>query len=192
MVTADISETLAHTKRATFSVLVIPAKGEPPRPVGTGFFVNDEGLFATAAHVVKDVKPVGLHKETNGGAVPTIPVEFECVFYDEKADFALLHAVRDADREQEFGKPTFLEPSERALAEGSAVYAFGYPLPEAGSIAFTPDEIREILGDGPADLLPKIGSSQVFSLSNHILCPRTTSAIIASEIDYSRSFDPDQ
>jgi serine protease Do len=186
----DISETLAHTKRATFSVLVKAARGEDAQPVGTGYFVNDGGLFATAAHVVKGVTPIGLYKESNGGAPSGIPVESECVFYDEDADFALLRAIRDADRESEFGQPTFLQPSDQPLVEGCPVYAFGYPLPEGSGIAFTPDQLRGILGDGPADLLPKIGPNQVFSVPNYILCPRTTSAIVASEIDFSKTFDP--
>jgi serine protease Do len=190
MVAADIGETLTHTKRATFSVLVKAAKGEEAQLVGTGFFVNDEGLFATAAHVVKGVKPIALFKEAGADAVSGIPIESEYVFYDEEADFALLRATRDAEREQEFGQPTFLQPSGRALAEGSAVYAFGYPLPEGSGIALPPAQLRELLGDGPADLLPKIGPNQVFSVPNYVLCPRTTSAIIASEIDYSRTFDP--
>jgi len=190
MTAGEISETLAHTKRATYGVAVKAAKGGEARPVGTGFFVNDDGLFATAAHVVKGVKPIALVKESGASAVSGIPIASECVFYDEEADFALLRATRDPEREQEFGQPTFLRPSERALAEGSAVYAFGYPLPEGGGIAFTPDQLREILGDGPADLLPKIGPNQVFSVPNYVLCPRTTSAIIASEIDYSRTLDP--
>ena len=186
---AAIRDTLAHTKRATFAVVVEGPQGEAPNPVGTGFFVSEEGLFATSAHVVEDVTPLRLSKESGGGADPSIGVERECVFYDRDADFALLRGVPDRDREGEFGRFTWLRPSELVLEEADPVYAFGYPLTEFGAIPFTPDQLREILGDGLADLLPTIGPSQVFSLPNWVLSPRTTSAIIASEIAFSRTFD---
>jgi serine protease Do len=189
-VSGAIRDTLAHTKRATFAVVVKGAKEEAPNPVGTGFFVSEEGLFATAAHVVEDVTPLRLSKESGGGADPSIGVEREYVFYDRDADFALLQGIPDRDREGEFGRFTWLRPSELVLDEADPVYAFGYPLTEFGAIPFTPDQLHEILGDGPADLLSKIGPSQVFSLPNWVLSPRTTSAIVASEIAFSRTFDP--
>lgn len=182
---ARISDTLAHTKGATFSVIVQDDLNQPPRPAGTGFFLSDDGLFATAAHVIDGVQPSFLFKEGDSGVDPSITVERTPVFFDADADFALLRATLDPSREDHFGKITFLRPSERTLEDGDSVYAFGYPLPDGGALNFTPEQLTNLLGEEAMTLLPKLGPGQSFYVPAFALCPRTTSAIVASGIDYS-------
>jgi serine protease Do len=186
-----ISDTLADTKRATYSVLVKGPRDEDARPVGTGFFVTESGLFATALHVVENARPVTLFKEDKGGAVASIEVDPEPVFGDADSDFALLRAKRNEARENEYGRIVSLRPSDRTLREGDPVYTFGYPLPDADSAKITPEQARALLEDVPGAIeqLPEIGPSQHWGIPNHVLYPRTTSAIISSEIDYSLTLD---
>jgi len=184
-----ISNTLAHTKRATFSVIVKDGPEQHPRPAGTGFFLNDDGLFATAAHVIKGRQPIVLFKEDDAGVNPSIDVEPTPVFFDAEADFALLRAKLDTGREDHYGKIASLRPSERPLEDGDPVYAFGYPLPEGGSVILTPEEMKGLLGEKAMALLPKLGPGKSFGIPAFALCPRTTSAVVASGIDYSFSLD---
>jgi S1-C subfamily serine protease len=185
-----ISDTLPITKRATYSVLVKGPQNEDPRPAGTGFFLTDGGLFATAAHVVENVMPVGLIKESKAGVDPSIAVDPEPVFGDADSDFAILRAKLDDWRQNEYGRIASLRPSDRVLREGDPVYTFGYPLPDPDSVKLTPEQVRALLVDLPrVPELPEIGSNQHWVLANHVLYPRTTSAIISSEIDYSLTLD---
>jgi serine protease Do len=183
-----IRKTLSHTQRATYSVLVQVASEPVPRPAGTGFFVRADGLFATAAHVLESSASIHLSKESDRGADPSMPITEVC-FNDAATDFALLRARPDPKRQAEFGDIACLQPSERVLDEGEPVYAFGYPLCEPGPpLTLTPEQLREILGDGPMALLPRLNPGQTLSLMNHRLSPRTTSAIVASNVEYHDTF----
>jgi serine protease Do len=192
-----IRQTLARTKRATYCVLVQDGSEPVGRPAGTGFFLTADGLFATAAHVLDQGRPDRLFKESNGEGEghPSIPIT-EVLFSDPVSDFALMRAQLDPERQAQYGAISYLQPSDRVLEEGEPIYAFGYPLSQPGPpLTFTYEQLvvlfgEEVMGrirrwgDGPMASPPKFAPDQTLSLATHRLSPRTTSAIVASAIDY--------
>ena len=172
-----ITNTLANTKAATFSVeLPHQARQGMPTPTGTGFFISPDGWFITAAHVItednnrdgkvrSDLDQTWLMKETRGRGVPPgamcQAVSFGHII--ASLDFALLKVDFQANANKAWlvGKNQFpyLEVSTRQLDEGESVYSFGYPLSES--------------------FVQSLGPVTVGSTS---LRPRVTSAIISSTI----------
>jgi serine protease Do len=168
-----IKKTLARTKEATYCIY-LPIQGGGATPTGTGFFVSPDGWFVTAAHVVtEDGTPNGTVRSDIGQAFlmkePASKVEpwmrmlqlvsFEYVH--PETDFALLKVdfAPNAKKDTLKGKTEFdfIEVSTRELDEGEPVYSFGYPLP------------RLVLST------PNVSVSE--------LCPRVTSAIVASTFE---------
>lgn len=171
-----IRKTLAQTQAATFCIEVPnAAKHGMPTPHGTGFFVTPDGWFVTAAHVVtengqpngpvrSDLAQIRLSKELRVDK-PTPPIQcwggVSLHTLLPQYDFALLRVdfatnSKAAWLQGKTGFP-FISVSQRQLAEGEPVYAFGYPLSSA-----------ELNTSGPV----MIGSTT--------LSPRVTSAIVAS------------
>lgn len=184
-----IRRTLRDTQLATFSIDMPNerAKGMPT-PMGTGFFVSEDGWFVTAAHVVtKDGRPDGvprddiesawLMKESRPGQPAGGMCQYPQVDLIEPAfDFALLKLDfgRNSNKEYLKGRTGFphLVVSSRQLDEGEPVYSFGYPLSTYGLVRSDPNIV--------------VGHA------SH--SPRTTSAVIASTMDVqlmmSSSSDP--
>jgi len=104
--------------KATRATVVIEVKGG----VGSGFFLNDEGLILTAAHVVAnaDVLNVRLEDGRTFGA--------DVIRSNTVADVALLR-IRGGL------KSNCLEPSLTETAIGADVYAIGAP--SGGQLAFS-------------------------------------------------------
>jgi hypothetical protein len=82
------------------------------------------------------------------------------------------------------------------LEEGEPVYAYGYPLSVPQQpVQLTIEQLRELLGDvvdtliddqgGPAKIPP--GAS--LAIPNHILSPRVSQAVIASQVAYYHMID---
>jgi S1-C subfamily serine protease len=176
-----IPKTLGRTRAATFSVdLPDDSNKGMPTPVGSGFFVSGDGLFATAAHVVMvgegrdakvrdDVDKGWLMKESRPGQIspPNMCDHLELKRVDLKNDFALMKVdfAKNSDKAWLHGRTEFpsLLVSVRDLEEGEPVYSFGYPL----SIA----RVSEVPG-------AMVGTVE--------RCPRVTSAIVASNLEKSR------
>ena len=175
-----IRKTLEQTKLATYAVdLPEPRMAHMPAPCGTGFFVSADGWFVTAAHVVTengqsdgpirtDIGQGWLEKESPPGDFCLgMCTGLGLDFVDQATDFALLkinwaeNAGKDHLKDRD-GFP-FIEVSSRELKEGDPVYAFGYPLPESELLVRTPQ----------------------LSAGHVALCPRVTSAIVASQMDRS-------
>jgi serine protease Do len=173
-----IRKTLGATKNATFAVLLPNIRNRGlPTPNGTGFFVSPDGWFITAAHVVtengssngpvrKDIGQGWLQQELGGQNGFCQNVALELV--DPETDFALLKCDFSARSNKAWlvGKSNFpyIEVSSRPLEEAEPVYAFGYPLSE-GTL---------VVSGGPVTI-------------GHIaLCPRVTSAIVASTVEATK------
>lgn len=175
-----IRRTLARTKSATFSILLpdLNQKGLPT-PSGTGFFIDPDGWFVTAAHVITkdgksdgpvrdDIESCWLMKEPaylgDPGAMCQ-HVSFELI--NPRLDIALLKVdfSKNADKAwlAELEDFPFLEISIRELDEGEPVYSFGYPL----SSSFV------IEGKGV-----RVGETS--------LSPRVTSAIVSSKLERTK------
>jgi len=171
-----IRKTLAATKEATFSVdLPFPPINGPPSPSGTGFFVSADGWFLTAAHVVTDQAGNGRTDVDKGDLNRPTPTwmescdDFTLDHLDKPLDYAILKVDLAKNKKKDWLKNRtgfpFLQVSARVLDEGEPVYAFGYPLP-----------VRDILQQsGP------------LSFSSWAYSPRVTSAIVASNVEYSAS-----
>jgi serine protease Do len=192
-----IRRTLSATKRATYSVLLIlPGQRHAVGvPAGTGFFVSDDGLLATAAHVVRAGTPRAVIKETGPADVSHIETQ-ELVFVDDKADFALLRLDVSALRAH-LGEVPHLRVSARSLDEGEPVYAYGYPLSMPREpILLTVKQLREMglpvdALEGPGGQTGKdLPDDATLGMPTHSLSARTTSAIVAAELDYHHLFDP--
>jgi serine protease Do len=192
-----IRKTLRHTKLATYTVAVVKTGGgtSTPAPAGTGFFISQEGLFVTAAHVLGDNRPALLLKESTtdlaGGEAETSIDVVDVVFRDDDADFALLRVNTDRLR----GTFSTLRPSARELDEGEPVYSFGYPLPRT-NLPFllttkwlTEQFPKEILARIEGPYGQGLPPSATFGVINALLSPRTTSAIVASQIEYHATLD---
>jgi serine protease Do len=171
-----IRKTLAQTKAATFLVKIPdPDRHGAPVPVGTGFFVSEDGWFVTARHVVAverssgwnprpDISKSWLMKETNlFGSHSAVFGGIRLDHVDPVHDFALLKVdfVANARADWLAGRTGFpyIAVSTRALMEGEPVYSFGYPLSEAD-----------------------VQRSADFVTVTSTLCPRTTSAIVSSNL----------
>lgn len=168
-----IRNTLSHTKEATYAVLIPhPAYKGFPTPNGTGFFINQNGYFITARHVVTyesggnrvsyDIANVRLTKPELFPS-PHI-MGLQLVKEWPEFDLALLKADFNKVKNQEVFKGqngfSFLDIEFSVIPEGTEVYSFGYPLPEY-------------------QVIEKEGLMMGF----HSFCPRTTSAIISSHYD---------
>lgn len=172
-----ITNTLANTKAATFSVdLPHQARQGMPTPKGTGFFISPDGWFVTAAHVItddnnsdgnirSDLHQAWLMKEIRvpGGPPGAMCQNVSFGHVIDSLDFALLKVDFQANANKAWlvGKNQFpyLEVSTRQLDEGESVYSFGYPLSES--------------------FVQSLGPVTVGSTS---LRPRVTSAIVSSTI----------
>ena len=169
-----IRRTVNTTQEATFAIEVPdPGKLGMPAPIGTGFFVSQDGWFITAAHVVStngvrrdDMDQVTLIKERRPPTLQSSFCQFLRIDYiNRDLDFALLKVDFAINRDKEWlnnrtGFP-FLRFSTRVLDEGEPVYSFGYPLAE-----------WEIVANGPA---ATVGFTY--------LRPRVTSAIVSSTLE---------
>lgn len=166
-----IRKSLPHTKEATFSIdLPNPDMRDMPTPHGTGFFVSSDGWFVTAAHVVKpkggpalDVSKGWLKGVPDAGPPTRMLRGMSLEVIDERTDFALLKVdlAANATRDWMEGRSDFphLTVSLRTLDEGEPVYAFGYPLPEAGLRIDT-----EAVRVGTASYRPRVTSAIVSAL----------------------------
>jgi len=153
-----------------------------PTPMGTGFFVSADGWFLTAAHVVMDpmtkaaradIDAAWLTKEGRApevfGAMCQYAEIVECM---PEIDIALLKVdwEKNCNKASLKGRSGFpyIRPSVRELEDAEPVYSFGYPLSEA-SIEYHDAQV---------------------TIGGQALCPRVTSAIIASHLDQSEMFVP--
>jgi len=163
-----IRKTLPKTKLATFGVLVPHPKPEAkgfPIPNGTGFFINKEGYFITARHVIYNgknrYKPNELLLMQPFGAQYNAP---EIIEDWPNLDLALLKCdfekVKGNSGYDGMDGFPFIEIAFDIIPEGTPVYAFGYPLSRKQLLA-----IEELM------------------IGFHLWSPRTTSAIISSHHD---------
>lgn len=193
---AMIRKTLQATKDATWAVGLY-VRGQGLAPAGSGFFVGDDGLFATAAHVIREARPVSIIKAQQSDELPSLDVK-DVVFCDDNADFALLRvAPHPAHRGAPIPSP--LAVGDRELDEGEPVYSYGYPLTAFGEpILLSLEQLRdlklpveELVGPDGRKLADRGPWPEhlKFSVMNHRLSPRTTSAIIAADIEYYNTFD---
>jgi S1-C subfamily serine protease len=88
---------------------------------GTGFFVDDRGLFVTAQHIVANA-PAGSRLYYYGNVPDRVcePVDIECVAVDAARDLYLGRIARD------YLAP--VELSTEALRPGDSVCLAGYPM----------------------------------------------------------------
>lgn len=172
-----IRKTLEKSRKATFAILLPNAQMDGmAAPVGTGFFVSQDGIFVTAAHVVSnnsslrtDLDQMILKKETDTvGKAPIIIMkgikivelipELDIAIF--KVDFELNKNLAWLEKLSEF---PYLEISTSSLDIAEPVYSFGYPLSKA-----------EVQDRGTV----KIGTVN--------LSPRVTSAIVSSNIEETK------
>jgi len=148
-----------------------PAYQGMPVPRGTAFFIDPTGYCLTARHVIEgaDIAEATLMQTPSpGNWGMQIVQSLELVADWREYDLALLKAdfgknSNKAHLVDRSGFP-YLPVEVDAQEDGTPVYAFGYPLPQA------PAPIA-----GGAVLVSHVG-----------LGPRTTSAIIASTIEHTR------
>jgi hypothetical protein len=169
-----IRRTLRQTQSATFAI-VLPDNDERLQPFGTGFFASPDGWFVTARHVLErddgnmrdDLDELRLIKEIRNPP-PQFLDKAHLDYENSDADLALLKFDFSDHASKAFleRRTTFphLEVSRRTLEEGEPVYSFGYPLSD---FAWTAQPGVEV------------GESR--------LSPRTTSAIIASTVEFTQS-----
>ena len=168
-----ITNSLPHTKSATFQVLVPhpdPEYKEFPTPMGTGFFVSPDGYFISARHVLIndkngtffDLKKVRLTKPDIFPSPHIISLDLVEDF--PQFDICLLKADFERAKNQEYykGKDGFgyLDIDFKVPAEGTDVYSFGYPLSKIS-----------------------VNESAFATTGFHYSGPRTTSAIISSHFE---------
>jgi serine protease Do len=190
-----IRKTLDGTQEATWAIqLFVPGRGA--MPAGSGFFVGD-GLFATANHVIEHARPIGvIRAERREGDLVSLRVT-EVVFADRDSDFALLR-VASHPAHGNVPLPTPIKVGARELDEGEPVYSCGYPLTDFGPpILLDIEELREMgfpVDDGLTDEGQGVGDIEwpenfALAVMNDRLSPRTTSAIVASVIEYYATVD---
>lgn len=164
-----IRDTLSATQAATFAVC-LPRDGDRlPVPSGTGFFVSPDGWFVTAVHVIvdkdgvvrSDLEEGWLNKEMRGDGFPMMFRKMKVDYVNQQADIALIRV--DTSDSPLDGEVQNLMVSRRVLVEAEPVYAFGYPLSQAGLI-------HE--GEG-------------LQVGHIAFSPRTTSAIVSSTMEFS-------
>lgn len=171
-----IRNTLSRIKLATFCIeLPDSNKHGMHAPIGTGFFVSDDGWFVTAAHVVLDehnkerngIDKITLHKEWNSDYLPVSCSYTSLEYIDPNHDFALLKSDFSRNKNKAWleNKDSFpyITISSRLLDEGEPVYSFGYPL-----------------SDSRVDKQPHLTISEIR------LSPRTTSAIVSSTLENTK------
>ncbi|MBI1325164.1 trypsin-like serine protease [bacterium] len=177
-----IHEYINHVKKATFCVMLPDLHSKFNSPSGTGFFISADGWFVTAAHVItedgspfgkirSDVTSAWLEKESHFDEADQFITGTGCMsnegveYINPHLDFALIKVDFNKNRHQEGfnhlqGFP-YLTVSRRVLAEGEDVFSFGYPLSTFNEITSNCGEIS--------------------------LSPRTTSAIVSSLIDRTKT-----
>jgi serine protease Do len=187
-----IRRTLRQTQAATFSIdLPNPTLQGMPFPNGTGFFISPDGWFVTAAHVVcaedssgkqiprNDLDQAFLAQLTDANPPDENLCQFVSLEYlDLETDFALLRVdfQKNAAKEWLKGRSGFpyIQVSKRPLVPGEPVYAFGYPLPRPENLS------GKSIPSG--DLQVQFSRNPNMVIGGVIRCPRTTSAIVASDI----------
>lgn len=136
-----IRKSLATTKAATFAFNRPHPKARTQIPVGTCFFVSEDGYILTAYHVIHGVdmskvslvKPGVPHWEDPNWQTAISHVHaISLVKSWEAFDLAILKADFEANKEKDWARardgfpclPISFEQQE----EGTPVYVFGYPL----------------------------------------------------------------
>lgn len=168
-----IRRTLPATKQATWCVLVPsqdPALHGAPVPIGTCFFIDPGGYILTANHVVTDdagnlLDIMALQRPTPLGGPPALVQGVTVVERWPTMDLALLKADFSANANKAWAQGRVDFPYVRLTfdtpADGTPVYAYGYPLSAQTSVI-------------------DLGGAFV---ALGALRPRTTSAIIASNVE---------
>jgi serine protease Do len=193
-----IRNTLKYTQAATWAVDVMAASPVAV-PTGTGFFVGENGLFATAWHVIEGTPAHAVSRVPHGDHRHVVTLEVkDLVFHDAASDFALLRTAPQPTAGP-YELPVPLTISARELDEGEPVYAFGYPLPlirdplvlRVGDIRGSGFPLDEQIGPGgkPIGDLALSDDTRI-GVPDYRLSPRTTSAIISSQIEYFNTIDP--
>lgn len=163
-----ITETLEHTKKATFTVLIPhpnPKFKGFPTPNGTCFFISKDGFFLSARHVFKTIQDFSKVILTKPEVIPPPHINnIEIVRDWKEYDLILLRADFDANKNKHYFNNKngfdFIEPEFDIIPEGTKAYSFGYPLPKI--------QVEE-------------NSKVMFGF--HYYCPRTTSFIVSSHFD---------
>lgn len=108
--------------------------------VGTGFFVNKDGLIATGFHVIKDAEAESISVHMENGKT------YKARIYrvDPSKDLALLQVEKQTPGEQ--FKPSELADSSDSVKPGSSMIALGYPHNvEAMHVSAIKAKSREVL-----------------------------------------------
>src|SRR3990172_10607290 len=131
-----IRSTLGRTQAATYSIQAPSGAGgkDPPRPRGTGFFVDPAGYLLTAFHVIEGKDPETIRLMQRPGPDHLSPILQWPSFLAAwpQYDIALLKVDlrRNADKGHMQGRNSFpyIEVDFSLQEEGTPVYSYGYPL----------------------------------------------------------------
>jgi S1-C subfamily serine protease len=117
------AEAVARISESIFPIFFVRLEGDVTfiGVSGTGFFVDESGLFVTAEHIVANA-PAGSRLYYHGNVPDRVcaPVEIECVATDPARDLYLGRIARD------YLAPVDLSP--QAVRPGDAVCLAGYPM----------------------------------------------------------------
>jgi serine protease Do len=164
-----IRNSLERTKKSTFVVRVPSTKPEYkgfPLPNGTGFFISADGYFLTANHVIKGASKLTLSQPELQLSMQDLCFlgHIDIVQIWSQFDIALLKVNIDKNINNPLlvNKKGFdyLDIDFEDCLDGTPVYSYGFPLPDV-----------QIKDSGP------------MLVGIEYLCPRVTSAIIASHYD---------
>ena len=129
------ADAVAQVSESIFPIFYVDANSNRVGVCGTGFFIDDSGLFLTSEHVMASPPP-GSTAYYYGRTPDEVcePVEFEHVASDPARDLYLGRVARD-----------HLEPvevSDEPVRPGDSVCLSGYPM---ASLDITPD--RGLVGN---------------------------------------------
>jgi S1-C subfamily serine protease len=115
------ADAVAKITESIFPIFYIQRQGDLVGVCGTGFFVDSNGLFLTAEHIMAAVPP-GATTYYYGKAPDEVcePVEIEHLASDPEQDLYLGRVSRD------YLKP--VEVSDEAVRPGDSVCLSGYPM----------------------------------------------------------------
>jgi S1-C subfamily serine protease len=117
------AEAVARISESIFPIFFVRLDGDASfiGVAGTGFFVDDRGLFVTAEHTVADAS-AGSRLYYYGNVPEGVcePVEIECVATDPARDLYLGRVARD--------HTTPVAMATEAVRSGDAVCLAGYPM----------------------------------------------------------------